>query len=69
MLRKLIALAEKSDRPTSGYRVYLGQSLARAGEARPALEEFAKAMSDPDLPKDQRDFAVDCVKVIRSQGP
>ncbi len=68
VLRKLIALAERSQWPASGYRVYLGQSLASAGEAAPALEEFAKAMADPDLPKAQRDFARDCVKVIRSQG-
>jgi tetratricopeptide (TPR) repeat protein len=68
VLRKLIALAEKNDRPASGYRVYLGQSLASAGERDPALEEFGKAMEDPDLPKAQRDFAIDCMKVIRSQG-
>jgi hypothetical protein len=67
VLRRLIALAERDERPTSGYRVYLGQSLASAGEAEPALEEFGKAMADPDLPKAQRDFAEDCVKVIRSQ--
>jgi tetratricopeptide (TPR) repeat protein len=69
VLRRLILLAEQEERPTSGYRVYLGQSLASAGEAGPALEEFGKAMADPDLPKPQRDFAEDCVKLIRSQGP
>jgi tetratricopeptide (TPR) repeat protein len=68
VLRKLIALAERSQWPASGYRVYLGQSLASAGEAGPALEEFGRAMADPDLPKAQRDFAQDCVKLIRSQG-
>jgi tetratricopeptide (TPR) repeat protein len=69
VLRRLILLAEQEERPTSGYRVYLGQSLASAGEAGPALEEFGKAMADPDLPKPQRDFAEDCVKLIRSQAP
>jgi predicted Zn-dependent protease len=68
VLRRLILLAEREQRPSSGYRVYLGQSLASAGEAAQALEEFGKAMADPDLPKTQRDFAQDCVKLIRSQG-
>lgn len=68
VLRKLIALAEKNDRPTSGYRVYLGQSLASSGQAAPAMEEFGKAMADPELPNEQRAFALDCIKLIRSQA-
>lgn len=68
VLRKLIALAERSNWPTTGYRVYLGQALGSAGEKGAAIEEFDKVMADPDLPPEQREFAVECMKVIRSQG-
>jgi tetratricopeptide (TPR) repeat protein len=67
VLRRLIVMAEADHRPTAGYRVYLGQSLASAGEASPALAEFQAALADPDLPKEQREFAMECMEVIRQQ--
>jgi tetratricopeptide (TPR) repeat protein len=66
-LQKLITLAEEQKRPTSGYRVYLGQAYASDGQAEPALEQFAKALSDPELPKEQRTFASESAAMIRSR--
>lgn len=57
VLRKLIGIAGRERRPTSWYRVYLGQALAMTGEGEAALKEFDIALGDPDLPEDQRDFA------------
>lgn len=57
ILRKLISLAEREKRSTCWYEVYLGQALATIGKGEEALLNFDKALSDPELPADQRDFA------------
>ena len=57
ILRKLIAFAEREKRSTCWYEVYLGQALATTGKGEEALLNFDKALADPDLPADQRDFA------------
>lgn len=57
ILRHLIALAEREKRSTCWYEVYLGQALAAIGKGAEALQNFDKALADPDLPADQRDFA------------
>ena len=57
ILRKLIAVAEREKRSTCWYEVYLGQALATIGKGEEALLNFDKALSDPELPADQRDFA------------
>lgn len=57
ILRKLIALAEREERSTSWYRVFLGQALASSGKGPESLAEFDRALSDPDLPAEQRAFA------------
>lgn len=57
ILRKLVGIAEREKRSTSYYRVYLGQALAMSGSGEAALEELDKALADPELPPDQRDFA------------
>jgi tetratricopeptide (TPR) repeat protein len=57
ILRKLIALAEREKRSSCWYQVYLGQALAIIGQGAEALESFEKALADPELPADQRDFA------------
>jgi tetratricopeptide (TPR) repeat protein len=57
ILRQLIAFAEKEKRSTSWYEVYLGQALATTGKGEEALLTFDKALADPELPEEQRDFA------------
>ncbi|NBV87109.1 MAG: hypothetical protein EBS01_12800 [Verrucomicrobia bacterium] len=57
LLRKLIDIAERERRPTSWYRVYLGQALAMTGDGPGALAEFDLALGDSELPEDQREFA------------
>jgi tetratricopeptide (TPR) repeat protein len=66
-LEKLIARAESEDRPTSGYLVYLGQACASAGRAQAAIDAFSKALLDPDLPAEQREFAGDALERIKSR--
>lgn len=67
-LRRLIALAEKQGQPASGYRIYLAQAHAAAGEARPALEEFEKAAATGDLSPEQRQFVQESIERIRSRA-
>ena len=57
ILRQLIELATREKRSTSWYEVYLGQALATTGKGEAALLSFDKALADPDMPADQRDFA------------
>lgn len=66
-LNRLIELAEKENRPTSGYRVYLGQAYAADGQAEPSLEQFGKALADPELPTEQRKFAEETAARIRAR--
>jgi tetratricopeptide (TPR) repeat protein len=66
-LNKLIAMAEENHRPSSGYRVYLAQAYARSGDGVPALEEYEKALADPDLPADQRTGVKDQMALVRSK--
>lgn len=63
-LKKLIALAQRAQRPVSGYRVYLGQSYASMGERDLGIVEFEQALADPDLPEEQRKFAEECVSKL-----
>ena len=57
ILRKLVAFAQREKRSTCWYEVYLGQALATTGKGEEALLNFDRALADPDLPADQRDFA------------
>jgi tetratricopeptide (TPR) repeat protein len=66
-LEKLVRMAEEQKRPSSGYRVYLGQAYATDGQAEPALDQFAKALADPELPAEQRTFASESAAMIRSR--
>ncbi len=63
-LEKLIAIAEKAGRSASGYRVYLGQAHVADANPDPALAEFGRALTDPDLPPEQRKFAEECLAQI-----
>ncbi|RFC42269.1 MAG: Tetratricopeptide (TPR) repeat [Verrucomicrobia bacterium] len=57
ILRQLIELATREKRSTSWYDLYMGQALATTGKGEAALQSFDKALADPELPADQRDFA------------
>ena len=67
-LTRLIELAEKGNRPTSGYRMYLGQAYASDGQAEPSLEQFGRALEDPELPPTQRQFAEESVARIKARS-
>ncbi len=66
-LQKLISLAEQCQRPTSEYRIYLGQAFARTGKAPEALEQYGKALADPDLPQDQQTEVRKTMEQIRAK--
>ncbi len=66
-LTKLIAKAEANGRPTSGYRVYLGQAYARDGQGPESLAEYGKALDDPELPSDQRKEVESVVAKIKNR--
>jgi tetratricopeptide (TPR) repeat protein len=57
VLRKLIGFAERAKRSSASYRIYLGQALAMRGAGEEALAELDAALTDPELPPDQLDFA------------
>ena len=67
VLKRLIERAEKEQRPTSGYRLYLAQAYASDGQGEPAIEQFRLAMEDPELPKEQRQFALETTAQIKSR--
>ncbi len=66
-LGKLIALAEAARRPTSGYHIYLGQAYAAVSDGEESIAAFTKALGDPELPKEQRDFAQENIRRIKSR--
>lgn len=67
-LEKLIAQARQSQLPISGYQLYLAQAYAAANQAKPAVENFAAVLRDPDLPADQRAFAQQTMEQVRSRA-
>lgn len=67
-LNTLIAQAEAQNFPAAGYRVYLGQAHAAAGDAEPAIAAFSQALSDPDLPKEQREFAKTTLAQVKERS-
>ena len=54
ILEQLIALSEARGADASFYQLYLGQSYARQGLARPALRALQKAAEAPGLSDEQR---------------
>jgi tetratricopeptide (TPR) repeat protein len=67
VMERLIELAEREQRPTTGYRMYLAQAYASDGQGEPAIEQFRLALLDPDLPKEQREFAEETSARIKSR--
>jgi hypothetical protein len=68
VLQKLIALAEASGQPVTGYRLYLAQAHAAAGEAQPSIDQFRLVLADATISKEQRRFAEETLAQIRSRS-
>jgi tetratricopeptide (TPR) repeat protein len=66
-LRHLVELAEKAGQSTSGYRIYLGQALAKRDDRDEALAEFQKAIDAGDLSDEQTDFARETIRHIKGE--
>jgi tetratricopeptide (TPR) repeat protein len=66
LLERLIALTTARGGDSSFYRLYLGQSYAKQGLARPALRELEQAAAAPDISAEQRLELEDELKRIRS---
>ena len=67
-LEHLVTVAEREAQPTSGYRIYLAQAYAADGQAEPSIEQFNRALADPDLSKEQRTFAEKTLAQIKSRS-
>jgi hypothetical protein len=68
VLEKLIALAEKDSRPVTGYRIYLAQAHAAAGDAKPSIEQFQLVLADTEITPEQRTFASETLAQIKSRS-
>jgi tetratricopeptide (TPR) repeat protein len=56
-LRQLIALSEKDEAPVAGYRVFLGQALAKLGEGDAAAKVLRSAVGSGELSPGEKEFA------------
>lgn len=65
LLEQLVALTSARGADSSFYRLYLGQSYAKQGLARPALRELTKAAAAPGISAKQRSELEDEIKRIR----
>ena len=66
-LKTLIDLAGKAGQSAAGYRIYLGQAYASLSQAEPALEQFEKALADPEITADQRSFIKEFIRRIKTR--
>ncbi|MEQ1862964.1 MAG: tetratricopeptide repeat protein, partial [Chthoniobacteraceae bacterium] len=64
-LSRLIGFAEKAGANVSGYRVYLAQAYASANDADNAMDQVTLAMLDPELPREQRQFADELLQQLK----
>jgi tetratricopeptide (TPR) repeat protein len=67
-LERLIAQAEKRGLSATDYRVYLGQCYAKQGLARPAMEQFQRALEDSTLSATQRADITTALETVRSRA-
>lgn len=65
LLERLVALTAARGGDTSFYRLYLGQSYAKQGLARPALRELEQAAAAPGISAQQRRELEDEIRRIR----
>jgi tetratricopeptide (TPR) repeat protein len=66
-LKTLVDLAGKAGQSAAGYRIYLGQAYASDSQAEPALEQFEKALADPEISAEQRSFIKEFIRRIKSR--
>jgi tetratricopeptide (TPR) repeat protein len=66
LLERLVALTAARGGDTGFYRLYLGQSYAKQGLARPALRELGLAAESPSLSAKQRSELEEEIALIRS---
>ncbi|MEO6053353.1 MAG: hypothetical protein ABIP97_05005, partial [Chthoniobacterales bacterium] len=64
-LERVIEIAEKNEFPTAVYRVFLGQSYAKQGMGRPAIEQLDIALKDPSLSEEQRKQVRESLATVR----
>jgi len=67
-LKPFIALAEKQGLSATDYRVYLGQCYAKQGLARPAVEQFQRALEDSTLSATQRADITTALETVRARA-
>jgi len=66
VLHKLIEMAKEEQRPTEGYRVYLGQAYARDGQGDLAKRELNMVLNqDPPPPEELRNVATELMGLIQ----
>jgi predicted Zn-dependent protease len=68
VLQRLIQRAESEGQPATGYRVYLAQAFAADGQAKPSIEEFKRVLANPEISREQRQFAEDTLAQIKSRS-
>lgn len=68
-LQQLVRLAELRSQPAAHYQIYLGQSLAKQGFARQALEQFQAAADSGQLSPAQAAEVRETMQAVRSQMP
>jgi predicted Zn-dependent protease len=69
ILERLVALTEGRGADTGFYQLYLGQSYAKQGLARPALRALEKAAAAPGLSEEQRsELQEEIARVRESAG-
>jgi len=66
LLERLVVLTAERGGDTGFYRLYLGQSYAKQGLARPALRELGLAAESPSLTAKQRSELEEEIALIRS---
>ena len=66
LLERIVALADARGGDSAFYRLYLGQSYAKQGLARPALRELSAAAAAPSLTAEQRRELEEEIALIRS---
>ncbi len=66
-LEQLIALVESKQAPTGGYKVYLAQAYASAGQAEQALELFRQLADNETLPAAQKEFVAAALAKLEKQ--
>ena len=66
LLERLVALTDARGGDSGFYRLYLGQSYAKQGLARPALRELQLAANSPSLTAKQRSELAEEIALIRS---